>query len=194
MKVLFIDNFDSFTYNLVDEFEKRKCEVLVYRNNIDMKKIEKVVEKFKPNLIVISPGPSAPKDAGNSIEIIKKYHKQIPIFGVCLGLQCIVEAFGGKVGRCVEIKHGKPSLIKHDEEGIFKGLPQNFQAGRYHSLEALEVPYCLEISARTSEKNIVMAVRHKNGKTNGVQFHPESILTPLGGKIIENINNGKKER
>ncbi|MBW2983613.1 aminodeoxychorismate/anthranilate synthase component II [Candidatus Woesearchaeota archaeon] len=187
MKALFIDNFDSFTYNLVDEFEKRGCEVLVYRNNTDMKTIAKVVKEFKPKLIVISPGPSTPKNAGNSIAIISEYAEKIPIFGVCLGMQCIVEAFDGKVDRCSEILHGKPSKIQHDNETIFRDLENPFQGGRYHSLAAMDVPYCLEISARTMDKNIIMGVRHKEYFVEGVQFHPESILTPIGGIIIENI-------
>ena len=187
MKILVIDNFDSFTYNLVDEFEKRGCEVLVYRNNTDMKIIAKVVKEFKPKLIVISPGPSNPANAGNSIAIISEYAEKIPIFGVCLGMQCIVEAFEGKVGRCSEILHGKPSKIQHDGETIFRDLENPFQSGRYHSLAALEVPYCLEISARTINKNIIMAVRHKELCVEGLQFHPESILTPAGGLIIENL-------
>ena len=191
-KVLFIDNFDSFTYNLVDEFEKRDCEVLVYRNNIDMQIINDVIKKFKPKLIVISPGPGSPEQAGNSIEIIKLHHKTIPIFGVCLGHQCIIEAFEGKVSRAIEIVHGKPSKIKHDNEGIFKGIENPFQAGRYHSLAGVDIPYCLEISARTTDKDIVMAVRHKEHEVIGVQFHPESILTPVGGILIENLINKVK--
>jgi len=187
LPVLFIDNFDSFTYNLVDEFEKRDCEVLVYRNNIDMKTIDSAIKKFKPKLIVISPGPGTPRQAGNSIEIIQRYHKEIPIFGVCLGHQCIIEAFEGKVSRAVEIVHGKPSTIQHDNEGIFKGIENPFQAGRYHSLAGTDIPYCLEISARTADKDIVMAVRHKENEVMGVQFHPESILTPIGGLLIDNI-------
>ena len=187
MRVLFIDNFDSFTYNLVDEFEKRGCEVQVYRNNTDMKIIAKVVKEFKPKLIVISPGPSTPKSAGNSIAIISEYAEKVPIFGVCLGMQCIVEAFDGKVDRCSEIVHGKPSQIQHDGETIFRDLENPFQSGRYHSLAALDVPYCLEISARTTSKNIIMGVRHKELLVEGLQFHPESILTPIGGLIIENL-------
>ena len=187
MKVLFIDNFDSFTYNLVDEFEKRNCEVLVYRNNVDLKVLDNEIKKFKPNLIVISPGPGIPKEAGNSIQIIKDYHKKIPIFGVCLGHQCIIEAFDGMVNRAPEIIHGKPSNIKHDGQGVFKNLENPFQAGRYHSLVGVEIPYCLEVSARTLSKSLVMAVRHKEIPVFGVQFHPESILTPTGGLMIENI-------
>lgn len=189
LPVLFIDNFDSFTYNLVDEFEKRDCEVMVYRNNIDMKVIDSVIKKFRPRLIVISPGPGIPRQAGNSIEIIQRYHKTIPIFGVCLGHQCIIEAFDGRVSRASEIVHGKSSSINHDNEGIFKGIESPFQAGRYHSLAGVDIPYCLEISARTDDRDIVMAIKHKEHDVIGVQFHPESILTPVGGLIIENIIN-----
>ena len=186
MKILLIDNFDSFTYNLVDEFEKRGCEVVVYRNNTDMKIIDNLMKTLKPRLIVISPGPSAPKDAGISNEVIARYWHKTPIFGVCLGLQCIVEAFGGRVDKAFEIVHGKSSLIEHDNETIFKNIENPIRAGRYHSLAAIDVPYSLEISAR-SEKGLVMAVRHKEGFVEGVQFHPESILTPVGGHIIENV-------
>ena len=187
MKVLFIDNFDSFTYNLVDEFEKRKCEVLVYRNNIDMKIIDSEVKRFKPNLIVISPGPGNPKSAGISKEIIANYHEKIPIFGVCLGHQCIIEYFGGRIDKAVETVHGKPSKITHDTQGIFKAIENPFQGGRYHSLVGYDIPYCFEISARTVKRELVMAVRHKEFPVIGVQFHPESILTPVGGLIIENL-------
>lgn len=187
MNVLFIDNFDSFVYNLVGEFEKRNCEILVYRNNTDMKIIDSILKKFKPDLIVISPGPGTPGQAGNSIDIIQKYHTKIPIFGVCLGFQCIVEAMGGRIGKCIETVHGKPSKITHDGKTIFSAIENPFQAGRYHSLTAIDVPYCLEISARTVDKNIVMGVRHKETLVEGVQFHPESILTPTGGLIIENL-------
>lgn len=186
MKVLFIDNFDSFTYNLVEEFQKRKCSVLIYRNDTGIKIIDKAVRKFRPNLIVISPGPSNPKNAGSSIAVIKNYYKKIPIFGVCLGHQCIIEAFGGRVDKAPETIHGKYSMILHDGKTIFKNLESPFHAGRYHSLAGLEIPDSLEVSART-ENNIVMAIRHKEHFVEGVQFHPESILTTYGGKIIENI-------
>lgn len=187
MRVLFIDNFDSFTYNLVDEFQKRNCEVLVYRNNVDIKIIDSIMQKFKPNLIVISPGPGTPKQAGVSKEIIQNYHETIPIFGVCLGHQCIIEVFEGRIDKAVETIHGKPSKITHDNTGIFKGIENPFQAGRYHSLVGYDIPYCLEISARTLDRDLVMAVRHKEFPVIGVQFHPESILTPAGGLIIENL-------
>ncbi len=186
MEILMIDNFDSFTHNLVDEFEKRGCKVHVYRNNIGMSNFNKLASKLKPKLIIISPGPSTPKDAGISIEVIKTYAGKIPVFGVCLGHQSIVEAFGGVVDRAPEVLHGKPSKVKHDNETIFKGLENPLQVGRYHSLAGLQIPEELEVSAR-SESNVVMGVRHKKHFVEGVQFHPESILTPSGGLIIENL-------
>jgi len=187
MRVLFIDNFDSFTYNLVDEFQKKGCEVLVYRNNVEMKVIKEAINKFKPNLLVISPGPGTPKDAGNSTEIIRAYQGKLAMFGVCLGLQCIIDVFGGRVDSAPEIIHGKPSKIKHDNKGIFANIENPFQAGRYHSLCGYDIPYSLEVSARTSNKDIVMAVRHKEFMISGVQFHPESILTPVGSLLIDNL-------
>jgi len=183
MKVLFIDNFDSFTYNLVDEFEKRGCQVIVYRNNIRLND----VEKNKPGLIVISPGPATPKEAGICKALIKKYYKKIPIFGVCLGHQCIIEALGGKIVRAPEIVHGKPSKITHCGKDIFQGLENPLHAGRYHSLVGTKIPECLNITATVN--NIVMAVKHKKYPLYGVQFHPESIMTPTGGKLIENLLN-----
>ncbi|MFH1589533.1 MAG: aminodeoxychorismate/anthranilate synthase component II [archaeon] len=187
MNILFIDNFDSFTYNLVDEFEKRDCNVIVFRNDISMEMIGKTIQKIKPKLIVISPGPSTPKKAGISMDIIKKYYQTIPIFGVCLGHQCIIESFGGKVARAPEIVHGKPSRISHDNKAIYKNLENPFQAGRYHSLTGIKIPFQLRITATAD--NIIMGVRHKKYPVEGVQFHPESILTPIGGKIIENLIN-----
>lgn len=186
LNVLFIDNFDSFTYNLVDEFAKRNCNVFVYRNNVSVSELEKIVLEKKIGLIVVSPGPSTPKDAGNSMKIIEFFAGKIPVFGVCLGLQCMVEVFGGKVGKCSETLHGKNSLILHDNKTVFFGMENPFNAGRYHSLCGLKIPNCLEVSAKT-ESGIVMALRHKKFFVEGVQFHPESILTPEGGKIIENL-------
>ena len=181
-----IDNFDSFTYNLVDEFEKRNCDVEVYRNNIDLGNFENIVKNIKPDLIVISPGPSAPKDAGISIDVIKQYAGKIPIFGVCLGHQCIIEAFDGIVDRALEVLHGKPSSISHDKKSIFRNIENPFQAGRYHSLAGIKIPKELVVSART-DAGIVMGIRHKKFFVEGVQFHPESILTPNGGLMIENL-------
>jgi len=183
--ILFIDNFDSFTYNLVDEFEKLGCSVTIFRNDMDMNFIDEFIEKEKPGLIVISPGPGAPENAGNSIDIIKKYHKIIPIFGICLGHQAIITAFGGNVGRANEIVHGKASKIQHDNKAIYEGLENPFLAARYHSLTGINIPDCLEITARSDE--LVMGVRHKEYPIEGVQFHPESILTPIGSLIIKKL-------
>ncbi|MDO8647283.1 MAG: aminodeoxychorismate/anthranilate synthase component II [Candidatus Diapherotrites archaeon] len=186
MNVLLIDNFDSFTYNLVDEFEKRGCKVIVYRNNVPLEKIREVAEEKKIGLIVISPGPSNPQNAGICIPVIKEFAGKIPILGVCLGHQCIIEAFGGIVGRAKQIVHGKSSKIKHDGKTIFASLENPFLAGRYHSLAGTKIPECLEVSA-SSPDGEVMAARHRQFLVEGVQFHPESILTTMGGKIIENM-------
>ena len=186
MNVLFIDNFDAFTYNLVYEFEKRKCEMLIYRNNVDLKIIDNVVKTAKPKLIVIGPGPSTPRNAGNSLEIIGRYWQRIPVFGVSLGHQCIVEVFGGRIEKLFEVMYGKTSMIEHDNGTIFKEVEMPLKVARYHALAAADVPYALEISAR-SEKGIVMGVRHKEALVEGIQFNPESVLTPAGGKIIDNI-------
>ena len=185
-KVLMIDNFDSFTYNLVDEFEKRNCKVFAYRNNISFNDLKKIIKKNGIGLIVISPGPSAPRDAGICIDLIKYYAGKIPIFGVCLGHQCIIEAFGGLVDKAPEVFHGKPSRIMHDNKKIYKDLENPFQAGRYHSLCGIKIPNQLIVSAKTST-GVVMGVRHKEHFIEGVQFHPESIMTPFGGLIIENL-------
>lgn len=189
MNAIMIDNFDSFTYNLVDEFEKRDCKVSVYRNNISLKKLEKILKSIAPKLIIISPGPSSPRDAGISIDVIKHYAGKIPIFGVCLGHQCIIEAFNGVVENAPEVLHGKTSKVIHDGKTIYKALENPLQVGRYHSLCGLKIPNVLEVTAK-SDSGIVMGVRHKKHKKHfveGVQFHPESILTPSGGLIIENL-------
>lgn len=186
MKILLIDNFDSFTYNLVDEFEKRGHVVITFRNDVGMDCIGEVIMMQRPGMIVISPGPGAPDDAGICIDLIKKYHDKLPIFGICLGHQAIVEAFGGKVGRAGETLHGKTSLLNHDGVSLYRDIENPFNAGRYHSLCALKLPDCLEITSKT-DTGIVMGVRHKKYMVEGVQFHPESILTPVGGKIIENM-------
>lgn len=181
--ILIIDNFDSFTFNLADYFKQLGCMVNVYRNNID----PEVIKEINPDLIVISPGPSIPKNAGNLIEIIDKYYATYPIFGVCLGHEALIEYFGGTL-KFVEPVHGKSSKIHHDSRGIFRGIAQDFDAGRYHSLVADKVPSCFEISATSS--GLVMGIRHKNLPIDGVQFHPESVLTMKGGngfKIIKNL-------
>jgi anthranilate synthase/aminodeoxychorismate synthase-like glutamine amidotransferase len=185
MKVLFIDNFDSFTYNLVDEFAKRDSEVLVYRNDIPMTDLRELVDSERPELLVISPGPATPARAGVCLEAVRELAGKLPIFGVCLGHQIMVEAFGGQVGRAPLPVHGKVGLVEHDGRGIFQGQPDPMPVGRYHSLVGLEVPEVLEVSARCGE--LVMGIRHLTLPLAGVQFHPESILTPSGGLMVERV-------
>jgi anthranilate synthase/aminodeoxychorismate synthase-like glutamine amidotransferase len=184
-KVLFIDNFDSFTYNLVDDFCKRNCQAKVYRADTSLDELKKVADEFRPGLLVISPGPGTPDSAGVTLAAIDYFKDRLSIFGVCLGHQAIVQHFGGKIGHAPEPMHGKPSRITHNEKGIFAGIENPMQAGRYHSLCALSLPDCLEQTAEF--EGIVMGVKHKKLPVFGVQFHPESILTPAGGKIIENV-------
>ncbi len=184
--VLFIDNFDSFVFNLVDEFARRGCQVSVWRNDISIDKaITLAMELPAPRLVVLSPGPSTPAKAGCCVELVRQAPADLPIFGVCLGHQAIVQALGGEVGRASEIVHGKASPITHDGKGIFEGLSSPMAVGRYHSLVASKVPEHLEVSAQHGE--MTMAVRHKARPLVGVQFHPESILTPHGGRLIDNI-------
>ena len=184
-KVLFIDNFDSFTYNLVDDFCKRNCDAKVYRADTALEELARVAGELEPDLLVISPGPGTPDTAGVSLAAVDYFKDKLPIFGVCLGHQVIVQYFGGKVGHAPKPMHGKPSRITHNGQGVFAGAENPLQAGRYHSLCALELPDCLEITA--DFEGVVMGVRHKELPIFGVQFHPESILTPAGGRIIENI-------
>lgn len=184
-KVLFIDNFDSFTYNLVDEFAKRDCPTKVYRADTPLSKLIEALDKFAPDLLVISPGPGNPDTAGVTLSAIDYFKDKLPIFGVCLGHQSIVQYFGGNIEHAPVVMHGKPSRIMHKGTGIFKGLENPMHAGRYHSLCACELPECLEETAEF--EGIVMGIQHKTLPIYGVQFHPESILTPTGGKIIENM-------
>ena len=183
-KVLFIDNFDSFTYNLVDDFCKRNCLAKVYRADIALEELRALSDEFGPDLLLISPGPGTPDTAGVTLSAIDYFKDKLPIFGVCLGFQSIVQYFGGKIGHAPEPIHGKPSRVTHNQKGLFAGVENPLQAGRYHSLCAVELPDCLEQTARFEQ--IVMGVRHKELPIFGVQFHPESILTPAGGKVIEN--------
>jgi len=184
-KVLFIDNFDSFTYNLVDDFCKRNCEAKVYRADTELGELKVLADEFGPDLVVISPGPGTPDTAGISLSAVGYFKDKLPIFGVCLGHQVIVQYFGGKIGHAPEPMHGKPSRVTHNQKGIFAGVENPLQAGRYHSLCVVELPDCLE---RTAEfEGIIMGVEHEELPIFGVQFHPESILTPAGGKIIENV-------
>jgi anthranilate synthase/aminodeoxychorismate synthase-like glutamine amidotransferase len=184
-RVLFIDNFDSFTYNLVDDFCKRNCESRVYRADTPIEDLKQVAKEFGPDLLVISPGPGTPATSGVTLAALDYFKDKLPIFGVCLGHQAIVEYFGGKVGHAPEPVHGKPSRVNHNGKGVFAGVENPLQAGRYHSLCALKLPDCLEPTAEF--EGINMGARHKTLPIFGVQFHPESILTPAGGKIIENI-------
>lgn len=185
IRVLFVDNFDSFTYNLVDDFCKRGCEAKVYRADTPLSDLISATEEFDPALLVISPGPGNPENAGVTLEAIDYFKDKIAIFGVCLGQQAITQYFGGRVCHAPAVMHGKPSMIAHDGKGVFEGLPVPLQVGRYHSLCVSDVPDCLEITA--SCDGVVMGVRHKQLDVFGVQFHPESILTPAGGKIISNV-------
>jgi anthranilate synthase/aminodeoxychorismate synthase-like glutamine amidotransferase len=185
IKVLFIDNFDSFTYNLVDEFGKRDCPTKVYRADTSLAEIIKVAGEFAPDLLLLSPGPGTPDKAGVTLAALDHFKDKLPIFGVCLGHQSIVQYFGGKVGHAPDVMHGKSSKITHSSTGVFEGLENPLHAGRYHSLCAMTLPECLEETA--NYEGVVMGIQHKTLPIHGVQFHPESILTPTGGKIIENI-------
>lgn len=184
-RLLLIDNYDSFTYNLVQAFMVLGAEVLVHRNDsitIDQAK------SLKPTHLCISPGPGTPYDAGVSMRMIEAFAGEVPIFGVCLGHQSLVEVFGGKVVRAGRLMHGKTSLVHHDAQGILKDMPEPFEAGRYHSLIAQPdtLPDTLEVTARTDEGEI-MGVRHKTFNIEGVQFHPESVLTPQGPVLMGNF-------
>jgi anthranilate synthase/aminodeoxychorismate synthase-like glutamine amidotransferase len=185
LNLLFIDNFDSFTFNLVDEFGRRGCNVSVWRNDIGADRaIRLALEMPPPRLIVLSPGPGSPSQAGCCVQLVREAAGRAPLFGVCLGHQAIVEAFGGIVGPAGEIVHGKPAAVTHGGKGLFRGLPSPMKAARYHSLAAKIVPSGLRVTAVTG--NIVMAVEHEKHAIAGVQFHPESIMTPEGGRLIEN--------
>ena len=179
-----VDNYDSFTYNLVHLFEELGAEVVVRRNDdIDVAE----ARALRPDRLVISPGPGRPVDAGVSVELIRELGPDVPTLGVCLGHQAIVEAFGGEIGQAQALLHGKSTPVEHDGRGVFAGLPQRFDAGRYHSLAATRVPDELEVSARTADGE-VMGVRHRELPIEGVQFHPESVLPlPLGRELARNF-------
>ncbi len=183
--ILLIDNYDSFTYNLYQYISELGGEVKVVRNDKVTK--EDIVE-MAPERIVISPGPGTPMDAGISNDVILGFGGRLPILGVCLGHQCIAHAYGGIVDHAGEIKHGKTSLIHHDGKGVFTGLPNPFPAVRYHSLAArrYRLPECLEVSAWT-DNDIIMGLRHREHAVEGVQFHPESIMTEVGKDLLRNF-------
>lgn len=183
--LLMIDNYDSFTFNLVQYFLELGAEVAVFRNDaITVKEIEKLA----PRYLVVSPGPCDPKKAGISVEAIRHFAGKVPILGVCLGHQSIGYAFGGEVVRAKELMHGKTSMIHHDAKTIFEGIENPFEANRYHSLivRRQTLPSCLEVSAWT-DKDEIMGLRHKTEPVEGVQFHPESILTRAGKDILRNF-------
>lgn len=185
--LLIIDNYDSFTYNLYQNFFKLGINVLVKKNNkINISEIKKI----SPSYLVISPGPGSPDKSGISIKAILKFYKKIPILGVCLGHQAIAQAFGGNIIKAKKIMHGKESNIYHNNDGIFNKIKNPFKAIRYNSLliDEKNLPYEIKITAWT-KKNEIMGIRHKKYPTEGVQFHPESILTKEGNKILENFLN-----
>jgi para-aminobenzoate synthetase component 2 len=185
-KILLIDNYDSFTYNLVQYLGELGAEVVVRRNDeVTVREVEGVI---RPDRVVVSPGPGTPDDAGVSLELIASLSGHVPILGVCLGHQSIGQIFGGRVVRAPEPVHGKPAEICHDGKTIFEGLEYRFNAGRYHSLvvERETLPDCLEVSATTPD-GIIMGLRHRRLKVEGVQFHPESILTTEGKRLLANF-------
>jgi anthranilate synthase component II len=183
MKLLMIDNYDSFTYNLVHLFEELGADVVTVRN--DAITVDHAAA-LAPDRLVVSPGPGRPADAGLSIEVIRRLGETTPTLGVCLGHQAIVEAYGGTVGRARALLHGKASVVTHDGRGLYEGLPHELEVGRYHSLAATEVPGELTVTAQTADGE-VMGVRHARLPIEGVQFHPESVLTPLGPELARNF-------
>lgn len=184
-RILLIDNYDSFTYNLVQAFAAQGARVLVYRNDeID----EEGAQELAPTHLVVSPGPGRPEDAGVSLRMIDLFAEKLPMLGVCLGHQCLVSHFGGEIVQAERLMHGKTSMVKHDDRTVFQGLSQPFEAGRYHSLCASHdsLPDMLELTAQT-DRGEIMGVRHRELPLEGVQFHPESVLTPEGDKLMNNF-------
>jgi anthranilate synthase/aminodeoxychorismate synthase-like glutamine amidotransferase len=183
--ILVIDNYDSFTYNLVQYLEELGAEVEVYRND---RITSAGIAARRPEAIVISPGPKTPDDAGVTLDVVRTFSGRLPILGVCLGHQAIGQAFGGRIVRAPTLMHGKTSPIEHDGRTIFRGLPQPFEATRYHSLvvDPRSVPPDLEVSA-TAEAGVIMGLRHRRHPTEGVQFHPESVLTGEGKRLLGNF-------
>jgi anthranilate synthase/aminodeoxychorismate synthase-like glutamine amidotransferase len=185
VRMLLIDNYDSFTYNLVQAFAAHGAEVMVYRN--DMISVDEGIA-LKPTHLVISPGPGRPEDAGVSLEMIAAFAAKVPVLGVCLGHQSIVQQQGGEIVRAERLMHGKTSEIRHDGKTVFEGISQPFEVGRYHSLcaEIESLPDTLEVTAET-DSGVIMGVRHKSLQIEGVQFHPESVLTPEGDTLMTNF-------
>ena len=188
MNILLIDNYDSFTYNLAHMLEELGAHVTVTRNDaIDADE----AEALAPSHLVISPGPGRPPESGNTLLIVERLAPTTPTLGVCLGHQAIIETYGGEIGAAKTLMHGKTSLIEHNGTGLFTGLPMPLEAGRYHSLAATAVPRVLEVSARTADGE-VMAVRHRTQPVVGIQFHPESVLTPQGPDLCRNFLEGRR--
>jgi len=188
VRMLLVDNYDSFTYNLVQAFAAHGADVRVYRN--DEITVDEALE-LEPTHLVISPGPGRPEDAGVSLDMIAAFEQKVPILGVCLGHQCLVHHFGGNIVRAERLMHGKTSMAKHDGKSIYAGLPQPFEVGRYHSLcaEQDSLPDVLKLTAET-DRGEIMGVRHKSLPLEGVQFHPESVLTPEGDRLMANFMRG----
>jgi anthranilate synthase/aminodeoxychorismate synthase-like glutamine amidotransferase len=184
--ILLVDNYDSFTYNLAHLFGALGVEVAVHRNDAIS---ADDAAALAPSHLVVSPGPGRPEDAGTSVDVIRRLAPSTPTLGVCLGHQAIVTCFGGEVGYARELVHGKATTVQHDGSGLFAGIPPRFEAGRYHSLAATALPDCLEVTAR-AEDGEVMAVRHRELPVYGVQFHPESVLTPSGAELARNFVEG----
>jgi anthranilate synthase component 2 len=186
IRILMVDNHDSFTFNLLDEFARRGCRVEVWRNSVEAGELmRKAMAPPRAALIVLSPGPGRPSDAGCCIPLVRMAAGRVPLLGVCLGHQAIVEAFSGEVAAAESIVHGRASMVSHDGDALFAGVPSPFPAGRYHSLAATLMPENLMVIARA--ESIPMAARHRRHPLLGLQFHPESILTPDGGRVIENV-------
>jgi anthranilate synthase/aminodeoxychorismate synthase-like glutamine amidotransferase len=181
--ILLVDNYDSFTYNLAHLFAELGAEVVVRRNDeLDADE----AEHLSPAQLVVSPGPGRPAGAGATVEVVRRLAGRIPVLGICLGHQAIVEAFGGEIGPARELVHGKATTVRTDGRGLFRGLPEEFEAGRYHSLAATKIPDELEVAA-TAPDGEIMAVRHCELPVHGLQFHPESVLTPLGPQLARNF-------
>jgi anthranilate synthase/aminodeoxychorismate synthase-like glutamine amidotransferase len=186
-RILLVDNYDSFTYNLAHLFAELGADVIVRRNDAIT---PDEADELRRSHLVVSPGPGRPEEAGATTAIVERLSSRVPTLGVCLGHQAIVQVFGGEVGPARELVHGKATVVTHDGRGIFDGLPEDFLAGRYHSLAATSLPDCLEVTAHAADGE-VMAVRHRELPVVGLQFHPESVLTPVGSDIAENFLEGR---
>lgn len=182
--ILFIDNFDSFTYNLVDQFRSLGHAVTIYRNNISADVIEQALQQLDNPVVVLSPGPGAPSEAGSMPELLQRLKGKVPVIGICLGHQALVEAYGGVVAGAGEIVHGKVSMMEHQNHAIYRGLPSPLAIARYHSLVATQVPAALAVTAEVN--GLVMSVVNETDKVCGFQFHPESIMTTHGATLLAN--------